>query len=158
MEKFKYKAKNPEGKLIEGLVEARDIKQAAQTLRENRLLVIDLRPYKAKVDILASIPLFQRVSRDDVVNFTRQLATMMTAGLQLTDALSLLESQAKPAMRRVLTSVHKDIEGGESLWSSLSKHPHVFSDFFINMVSAGDESGKLTHMFSYLADYLERQY
>src|SRR3989344_603894 len=157
MERFQYKSKSKEGKLVKGKVEARDIKQAAAVLRERDLVVVDLRAVgrQIKIDFLSNF--FHRVKFVDVVNVTRQLSTMIAAGLPLTDALSLLESQVSPNMQAIVSEVLRDVEGGKPLGDSLDKHPKVFNTVYVSLVRAGEAAGKLDEMLLRLADNLEKE-
>lgn len=156
MKKFSYRAKDKKGKTVEGLVEAIDNKGAARILRERQLLVIELKEKKTGFRLANFLPFLEKVNKDDLVNFTRQLATMINAGLPLTDALSILRLQAKSALSKILESVLKDVEGGETLARSLSKHPDVFPEIYIALVRSGESAGALDTILLRLADNLER--
>lgn len=157
MERFQYRAKSKEGKLHKGKIEARDIKQAASILRERDLVVVGLRPARRviKLDFLSSI--FRRVKFVEIVNFTRQMSTMITAGLPLTEALALLETQSSTSLQPIVSQVLRDIEGGKPLGDGLEKHPKVFSSVYVALVRAGEAAGKLDEMLKRLADNLEKE-
>lgn len=99
------------------------------------------------------------VKMSDVVIMSRQIATLFEAQVSALKAFNLIatNTESKPLVK-VLGNVSEDIKSGVSISMALSKYPAVFSDFYVNMVKAGEESGKLTQTFSYLADYLDRQY
>jgi len=157
MEKFEYKAKDKEGKTLKGIVEAPDEKQAVKTLRERGLLVIALRVKREKIADAIKKILFRKVSLTDKVNFTRQLATMITAGLKLTEALEILETQTSSGMKKIIEEIRKDIEGGKDLSSSLEKHPEVFDQIYIASIRAGEAAGFLEKVLNRLADNLEKR-
>jgi type IV pilus assembly protein PilC len=157
MEKFKYKAKTSQGKTIEGLVEAVDQKQAVKILQGKNLLIISLTPKGKDLLTTTRAGIFGRIKFADKVNFTRQLATMISAGLLLTDALTILENQASPAMSRLVGEILKDVESGGSLSKALEKHPQVFDQVFIALVRAGEEAGILDNILNRLAENLEKQ-
>lgn len=95
----------------------------------------------------------------DIVIMSRQISTLFEAQVSALKAFNLLATNTEnPALVKVLNNVSEDIQTGLSISLSLAKHPEVFSDFYVNMVKSGEESGKLTQVFSYLADYLDRQY
>lgn len=156
MEKFKYKAKNKEGKTVEGLVEATNPTQAAKILRERGLLVISL---TAKSEALMTQLKrgLGRVGVQDKVNFTRQLSTMINAGLTITEALSILELQANPAMGKIISEILRDVETGANLADALEKHPKVFDQIYIALIRAGEAAGVLDKVLLRLADNLEKQ-
>lgn len=156
MERFEYKAKNKEGSTVKGIVEAKDEKEAVKILHERNFIIISLFPKKES--FLTGIKgTFSRVSITDKVHFTRQLATMINAGLRVTEALEILESQSSPGMRKIVREILRDVEGGGSLSSSLEKYPSVFDPIYITSIRAGEASGVLEKVLSRLADNLEKQ-
>lgn len=156
MKKFNYKAKDKKGKTAIGIVEAGDEKQAARILQEKGFLVISISPFKKS--LVAQVgPLIGRISTTDLVNFTRQLSTMVTAGLQLTVSLDILEAQAKPAMAKIVTEIRREVESGGTLAGAMEKHPQAFDQVYIALVRAGEAAGSLDKVLSRLADNLERK-
>ncbi|KPJ70455.1 hypothetical protein AMJ51_01845 [Microgenomates bacterium DG_75] len=156
MKKFNYRAKDKEGKTVKGIVEARDEKQAARILQEKGFLVISITPFKKS--LLAQVgPILGRISTSDLVNFTRQLSTMVTAGLQLTTALDILEHQAKPTMAKVVANIRLEVEGGGTLAKAMEKHPQVFDQVYVALIKSGEASGSLDKVLSRLADNLEKR-
>lgn len=156
MIKFFYNARTAEGKKIRGLVEARNEKGAASVLRSKGLVVVGLKE-KGQGFLSNLLIIFQRVSSNDVVDFTRQLATMVSAGLPLTQALEGLHDQAKPAFAKVLAEVLNDVRGGSSLHEALSKHSGVFPKIYLALVKSGETGGMLDEVLKKLADNLEKQ-
>jgi len=156
MKKFNYKAKDKEGKTIKGVVEARDEKQAAKILQEKGFLVISITPFRKS--LLAQVgPIIGRVTTTDLVNFTRQLSTMVTAGLQLTKALDILEAQSRPAMVKVVAEIRREVESGGTLAKAMEKHPHIFDQVYVSLVRSGEASGSLDKVLARLADNLEKR-
>ena len=95
----------------------------------------------------------------DVVILSRQMSTLFEANVSALKAFTMLASNAEnKLLRKKLATVTDDIQSGSQISAALAKHPDVFSDFYVNMVKAGEESGKLNQIFGYLADYLDRQY
>ncbi len=157
MEKFKYKAKDSLGKTIEGFVEALDQKKAAKILQNKKLLVIYLFPVGKNLLTEAKATFFSRITEADKINFTRQLATMVTAGLKLTEALAILEVQATPAMAKLVAEILRGVEAGGSLSQTLEKHPDIFDPVYISLVRAGEAAGILDNVLNRLAENLEKQ-
>lgn len=152
---FKYNAKNEHGETVKGKVEARNQAQAASVLRTRGLLVVSVQPFTE--DSFATLKnLTSGVRFDDVVNMTRQMATMITAGLPLTEALSILSQQSKPAMAQLIGDLQRDIEGGSSFAKALEKHPKVFSRVYVQLVRAGETGGILDTILQRLADNMEK--
>lgn len=153
---FKYTAKNKFGETVAGKVESRTIEQAASLLSSRGLLIIKLNPLIE--DSFAFIKkMFGGVNFDDVVNFTRQLATMITAGLPLAGALSILVRDGKPEVTQMMAVILQDVEGGNSFADSLSKHKKTFSRLYIQLVHAGETGGVLDTVLERLADNMEKE-
>lgn len=153
---FKYSAKNKFGETVSGKVESRSIDQAASLLTSRGLLVIKLSPLSE--DSLAIVKkLFGGVKFDDVVNFTRQLSTMITAGLPLAGALSILVRDGKPEVTRMMSVILQDVEGGNAFADALSKHKKIFSRLYIQLVRAGETGGVLDTVLERLADNMEKE-
>ena len=152
---FNYKAKNEHGETVNGKVEARDVHQASQVLRSRQLIVISVT--KQGESLFGSLnKQLMGVNEDDIVNFTRQLSTMVTAGLSLNEALHILNQQSKPAMMSLIEELLRDVEGGSTFAQALDKHPKVFLRIYIQLVRAGETAGVLDEMLARLADNLEK--
>jgi len=158
MATFTYKARTNDGKTAHGLVEAPSGTEAARLLRERKLFVVSLREEKERMSVSALLRRFQKVGFTDVVNFTRQLSTMVVAGLSLPESLTILRSQASnPLFSQVLLDVEHQIVSGGNLADSLSKYPDYFSPIYVALVRAGETSGNLDQVLSRLAETLETQ-
>ena len=156
--KFLYKARNKEGLIKGGMVVASDQSRAEQLLTENNLIIISLE--EQTDSILDKInPFGHNVTRKDLVLFSRQLSTLISARVPILQSLRILQDQIT---QKYLLSVIRDliasIENGESLSLALSKHPNVFNDVYISLVKSGEASGSLDKSFSYLADQMEKDY
>ena len=152
---FNYKAKNEHGETVKGKVEAQNAAQAASVLRARNLLVIQVVASNEASPLSLQV-LFGGVKQDDVVNMTRQLSTMITAGLPLTQGLSILEQQSKPALSKLLGELKTAIEGGSTFADALSKHEKVFSRVYIQLVRAGEAGGVLDEVLQRLAENMEK--
>lgn len=140
------------------MVIAADQARAEQLLTENNLVIISLE--EQRENILNKInPFGRRVDYKDLVMFSRQLSTLISARVPILQSLRILEDQIT---HRYLLAVTRDliasIENGESLSLALSKHPDVFGDVYISLVKSGEVSGSLDKSFAYLADQLEKDY
>ena len=156
MQLFSYRAKNQQSQTVKGQVEARDAAAAASLLRRQKLIIISIHPVQ-KSPLVSTLAILRRVRLDDTVLFTRQLSTMVAAGLPITDALRILELQARPAMAQVVSQILTDVEGGGSLSQSLEKRPKVFSKTYVSLVRAGESAGILDNILNRLADTMEKQ-
>ncbi|KKT76173.1 MAG: hypothetical protein UW86_C0001G0039 [Microgenomates group bacterium GW2011_GWA1_Microgenomates_45_10] len=157
MTRFRYQARDTNGKLYKGIVESQDKHQAARILREKDLYPVGLKDESGGPFQKANEALTRRVKFGDLVLFTRQLSTMFTAGLQLTDALSLLRRQLSSRFGEVIADLQTSIEGGSSLSDAMAKHGDVFTSVYIALVKTGESSGLLDEVLTRLADNLEKE-
>jgi len=154
MPAYQYTAKSKEGKTLTGILEGASETEVAESLHTRDLIVVSVEPAKRKsIKSAAS----RKVKTDDLVVFTRQLATMIDAGVPLVSSLSILAEQAESeGLKNVVSAVRQDIEAGMNFCDALGKHPAVFSGLFINMARAGETSGMLDEVLDRLAAYLEK--
>jgi type IV pilus assembly protein PilC len=154
---FKYHARNNTGVDKNGEIESNDAHEAAGVIRRQGLVVISISP-KSPETITFFQKFFNRVSSDEVVNFTRQIATMIEAGLVLSEAVDILsEQQSKKRFKEVLEEISADLKGGLSFAASLSRYPDIFHALYVNLVKAGEASGKLDEVLNRMADTLEKE-
>jgi type II secretory pathway component PulF len=156
MEKFDYLAINKDKKKVKGIVEALSQTQAISILRTKGLFVVRLNKIEVLPAWLAWFNRFQRVKKQDVVHFTRQLATMIKAGLPLTTALSILKYQSNLAMAKVVDEVLREVEGGGSLSKAMSKFSRIFDPVYLSLIQSGEAAGVLEKVLLRLADNLEK--
>lgn len=155
---YTYKARNQDGSVVSGLVEAPSQQSAAKLLREKKLLVTEIAEQQKRFNLDSMFARFQRASFADVVNFTRQLSTMVTAGLSLPDSLAILRKQStNTRFTSVLLEIEHQIAGGSNLADALKKHENLFSPIYIALVRAGESSGSLDEVLNRMADSLESQ-
>jgi len=153
---FTYTATTSDGKNQDGKVEAQSKDLAVSALQRRGLIILNIKSRDKKE--WYNLTLFERVSPKDVVILFRQLATLFEAKVPVLDSMRLLANEAvSPKLQSILTEVADDIQGGSAISKAFEKHPSVFSNFHVNMILSGEESGKLSETFVYLADYLERQ-
>ncbi|MES2223929.1 MAG: type II secretion system F family protein [Patescibacteria group bacterium] len=156
---FNYKALDPQGQEQSGSVEALNNDIAISSIQRRGLVIVEIHAAETSKGIGMRIKWFERVSNKDVVILSRQIATLFAAQVSALRVFRLLggESENK-VLGEKIGEVADDIQSGSSISKALSKHPKVFSSFYVNMVKAGEESGKLDQTFLYLADYLDRNY
>lgn len=156
--KLHYKAVTQQGKILTGIVEANDIKNAAQFLRSKELFPITI-TRKEKSKLLNILPFFSnKVTRKDIILFTRQLSLMLVAGLTLVKSLDILKSQASSEpMKELVDGIITDIQEGSSFSTSIAKYPDVFYPVYISIVSASEGSGLLDKSLTRLSYSLEKQ-
>ncbi|PIR82630.1 hypothetical protein COU20_01570 [Candidatus Kaiserbacteria bacterium CG10_big_fil_rev_8_21_14_0_10_59_10] len=156
---FSYTAVDAEGAERRGTIDAGSIDLAISALQHRGLTISDIDPAESKSIFTERLAIFERVKNSDVVMLSRQITTLFEAQVSALRAFRLLAAEARtPLLADKLTEVANDIQGGSTISNALSKHPDVFSSFYVNMVRAGEETGKLDEAFSFLADYLDRNY
>jgi type IV pilus assembly protein PilC len=153
---FNWKGKNSYGDKRKGVIEAPNIEAARAHLKKIRITPSKLKE-KPK-DLLENIAFFKpKVTPKDVVIFTRQLSTMIDAGLPLVQGLEILSNQMEnPTFKKILTQVRLDVEGGTTFADALKKHPKVFDSLFCNMVDAGEVGGILDTILARLSIFMEK--
>jgi type IV pilus assembly protein PilC len=162
MPEFEYLVKDQEGHDVTGVKEATDLNTLVGRLREEGYLIIKIQEAKKKESIFKrefgkKKQRRKRIKIDDLVVFTRQMATLINAGIPLVQSLDLLNDQIEnPSLKTIVGQVKKEIEEGKGLSESLLPHKKVFSQLFISMVRAGESSGNLDGILDRLAAYLEK--
>jgi type IV pilus assembly protein PilC len=159
MPKYIFRAKTPAGKEVSDVVEAASPTEVIEKLRGLKYFVIEVKEQKESFlkNILANIPFLKRkVKSSELTIFSRQLATLVSSGVQLVQGLSILEEQFEsPTFRKIIRAVRLDIEAGVSISEAISKYPDVFSELYVGMVHAGEVGGILDQVLDRLAAYLE---
>jgi type IV pilus assembly protein PilC len=155
---FKYKSIDADGAKKEGEIDAPSRDIAIGGLQRRGLVVISIREEGEKKSIF-EMSFFERVTPKDVVIFSRQIATLFEAQVSALKAFTMLAANSENKLfGSKLTQIGDDLQAGVSISGALAKHPDIFSDFYVNMVKVGEETGKLNQTFLHLADYLDRQY
>lgn len=150
---YKYKAKDKQGFSKDGLTEAESPQALTVSLKKLGYTVMAVKE-QTGVDVSISefIDKIKGISRQDVILFIRQLSVMLGAGISLINSLdSIREHIQNRKLKEILSEVKEDIKGGQSFSNSLKKHPKVFPDLFVNMVVAGEASGKLAEVLVMVA-------
>lgn len=156
---FKYKTISREGKREEGEMEAPSADTVIANLQRRGLIVSSIKEKNEDGDILKKIPFFNRVSNKDIVILSRQMSTLFESQVPALRIFKLIGSEAEnPTLRKHLLEIVDDLQGGASISVALSRHPEIFSNFYVNMIKSGEESGHIDQTFLYLADYLDRNY
>jgi type IV pilus assembly protein PilC len=158
---YNYEAITSTGEKKTGTIETSSKDLAIAAVQRRGLILSSINEDVAKKGFMQQIQFFNTgsVPMKDIVIMSRQMSTLFESQVAALKAFNLLsENTANKTLSRILNEVAEDIKSGVYISVALSKHPKVFSDFYVNMVKSGEESGKLTQTFSYLADYLDRQY
>ena len=161
MAAFVYTALDPKGKEVKGVLEADSIRQIRQQLRDQGLVPLGVDPATEKRAATSGLSLSfgRRLGALDLVLFTRQIATLVAAGLPLEEALSAVAQQAeKSTVRTLVMAVRSKVLEGHSLAQALGEFPSSFNDMYRSTVAAGEHSGNLDLVMNNLADYTERRF
>lgn len=154
MDHYRYVAKTKDAQTINGVVEAASQKDAEVILHQKNLIIVSL---KESQQVSGKKKAAQRVSLDDLVVFSRQLATMIDSGITLVIALDILKGQIENrSFAQIVFRIYQDVESGKSFCDSVAQYPAVFSGFYINMIRAGEASGTLDEVLDRIALYLEK--
>ncbi len=156
---FTYEAITNAGEKKKGTVDASSRDMAISAIQRRGFIVVSINEGEAKKSIMQMTFFEKGIAMKDIVIMSRQISTLFEAQVSALKAFNLLATNTEnKALVKILTNVSDDISSGLSISQSLAKHPEAFSNFYVNMVKAGEESGKLTQTFAYLAEYLDRQY
>ncbi|MEN8199411.1 MAG: type II secretion system inner membrane protein GspF [Thermodesulfobacteriota bacterium] len=160
---YEYKALDQKGKSRKGLIDADSEEKARSKLRNSGKYPVTIRKSEEKAPGsrsrgISTVSLFERIKSDEIHVITRQLATLLGAGIPLTHALaSLIEQSSNPALKRILAQIRDSVNEGSTLTSALAQHPKLFSNIYVNMVRSGEASGSLDIVLERLADFGENQ-
>lgn len=156
---FKYQAINQNGQPEQGDIEAINVEVAISSLQRRGFTLSRIAPAESGSLLSKNISFLNRVSNKDIVMLSRQMSTLFEAQVSALRVFRLLAAESeKPTLRATLNTVADDLQGGGSIAKALARHPKVFSEFYVSMVRAGEEAGKLDQTLAYLADYLDRSY
>src|SRR3990167_1741265 len=156
---FTYTALDAEGNERQGTIDAVNMDIAIAALQRRGLVISGIDPAESKTLLSKRFSFFDRVNNADVVMLSRQITTLFEAQVSALRAFRLLAAEARtPALGEKLTAIGNDLQSGSTISAALARHPDVFSAFYVNMVRAGEETGKLDETFSFLADYLDRNF
>ena len=157
MPEFAYVAVGPDGQRRQGTAVAASEDALAEQLRRKQEYLVEAGPAGREVD-LASVRVLDRVTRRDVIFFTSQLAAVIGAGVNLVDGLADIEAQAvKAPLKAIVADVRRGVERGLSLSSALERHPKAFGDLYVNIVRAGEATGRVDKALDDLVQQLEWQ-
>src|SRR3989440_2056642 len=153
---FSYQARDMSGKIVSGIQDALNEDNAVTSLMSRGLMVLSLQQKAAASKTRKNT---WTVKETDVVLFTRQLSTMIEAGISLIQAMTALYDQCdakrQKSLRNIISDVTTRVQGGETFHESIAKHPRVFNRLFVSMVKAGESGGLLAEIFERLARVLE---
>jgi len=158
MPNYSYKARDGAGKAVTGNMESPSEEKLAEKLRAMGYMPTQIKEAAPELDLNRFGERFKRIRPEDLIMFSVQLANMIDAGLTLIKSLDTISRQIEnKKLRDTVSEVKREVEGGSSFSGALAKHPKVFSKLFVDMVNAGETSGKLNEVLNRLAIYAEQQ-
>jgi type IV pilus assembly protein PilC len=150
---FAYRVRDPLGNTHQGTLEAPSLEDARQQLRREGFQILDLDEADGEEGLFP-----RRVSKNEVIYVTNQLAVMVDTGITLSAALSgIVDQQSNPSLRKVLADLKASVEGGENFSGALARWPKLFDRTFVALVKAGEATGTLGSMLERVADYLRKE-
>jgi type IV pilus assembly protein PilC len=153
---FKYTASTAEGSLVNGIVEAESETSAEEILWKSGLTIIDLKKGLKLPPLHEMLPSLFGVKRRDVIVFSRNLASLLDAGIPIFRALTIQSRFGRTSFRAVLREVMKDLEKGSRFSEACAKYPKVFPNFYVYLLKTGEEVGNLSQVLKDIATYMER--
>lgn len=157
---YKYTVTTTEGERSSGAIDAPGIDIAIQSLQARNFIIVSISPAEGDAwNLNRALTFLNRVKARDIVILSRQMATLFEAKVPAIESFKLIAGETQnQKLKKSLSEIIDDVKGGVFISQALAKHPDIFSKFYVNMIRAGEEAGKLGEIFSYLADYLERFY
>jgi type IV pilus assembly protein PilC len=156
---FAYRGLDADGHERSGSVEALSQDVAVATLQRRNLIVSSIEPLVKAKGLNVELSFLNHVSNKEIVILSRQIATLFEAQVSALRIFRLLATEVdNKYLGEIMGQVADDLQGGSPISKALARHPKVFTGFYVNMVRSGEESGKLSETFGYLADYLDRTY
>ena len=158
---FSYRARGSHGDAIDGTIEANGTDAAAASLIESGLTPIDIQPYVENESVAGNLELmlFSKIENEDLIQFCRQMHSLLRAGVPVFRAVTGLATASGNAMlKSTLHEVMDALESGRTLSDALDRHPKIFSNFFVSLVRVGETTGNLEEIFRQLAFYLDRDH
>jgi type IV pilus assembly protein PilC len=156
---FQYEARTADGRTQSGRVEAQNEEAAADILQGHKLLIVALESAASNPFYTRRIGFFDRVGGKDIAVFSRQLSVLFEADVPLISSLyTLAEQTSNHHLREAILEIATNVDGGAPFSDSLAQYPDIFSNFYVQMVKAGEASGKLDEVLGFLAVHAERDY
>ncbi|MFC1893586.1 type II secretion system F family protein [Chloroflexota bacterium] len=155
---YKYSAQTVGGEIVDGVLEADSLERAEELLWRSNLAIVSLKKQLRFPSLAEALPSLFGVKRGDVVNFSRDLSTMLNAGLPMLRSLDIIYRQAKkPTLKSMLRTIIQDLEKGSTFSEACSKHSTVFPPLFIRLVRVGEEVGSLSAVLEQLSTHMARE-
>ncbi|MFA6096465.1 MAG: type II secretion system F family protein [Candidatus Paceibacterota bacterium] len=156
--KFQFKAITISGNQQEGKIEATTQEKAIEILQRHKLVIVSIKPVREYLSLGKMFSFLHKVKREKIIMFSKELAVMLESGIPLVEALRILYGQEENEyFKEQIYSIASKVDDGMPFSSALAESPNLFSDFYINIVRAGEASGKLQETFVHLSTYMDKQ-
>jgi len=158
MRNYTYRARNLTGRIVEGTIPANDQNAAYEQLTKDKLIPVEIHPAIASTENAMSRLFFERIRDEDVILFTRQLSTMLKAGIPVVQTIEILRDQIEnKRFKQILTGVSRTLTAGSRLSEAMSEYPRVFAREYVSIVVSGETGGDLVKALSSIAQWMERE-
>lgn len=158
MPTYIYKARDTSGKLVKGIMEAIGREELVEKLHKMGFMATRVKEALPGVNIESIFGKVKRISTEDMIVFNVQLSNMINAGISILASLDTLQKQVEnKKLKEIIGDISREIESGDSFSQALSRHPATFSRLFVNMVKAGEASGKLDIVLTRFSEFVEHQ-
>ena len=154
---YRYVALTSQERLVKGTIHAANEAVAGHLLTEKGLKPVSLEPLVSKLSLEQLLPTFFGIKSQEVVSFSRQLATLLESGITLLSALELIHQQSSRAFKKVITTIMSDLRTGVTFSEALAKHPQVFNEIYCKTITTAERAGKLEVILRQVADYEEKR-
>ena len=155
---FRYEAQKVSGETIKGVIEADSLARAEELLWRSNLSIINIKKQLSMFSLRQAMPSLFGVKRKDVINFSRDLSTMLNAGLPMLRSLDILYRQTKKvALKQVLRTIIQDLERGSTFSEACAKHKDVFPPLFTRLIRVGEEVGSLSSVMEQLSTHMAKE-
>lgn len=158
MVEFSYKVRSPNGSIMEGVIEAAEQRAAVDKLRGQKYIILEINEARKSFfnQLFKGFGFKAKIKSKHLVLFSRQLSTLVSAGVPIVQGLTILCEQIEDkGFKEVVSKIQEDIETGQAIADSLKKHPHAFSELYVAMIRAGELGGILDVILERLSAYLE---
>ena len=158
MRNYTYRARNLTGRIVEGTIGANDQDAAYEQLTKDKLIPVEIRPATASAENAMACLFFERIRDEDVILFTRQLGTMLKAGIPIVQTIEILRDQVEnKRFKQVLAGVSRSLTAGSRLSEAMAEYPKVFAREYVSIVVSGESGGDLVKALSSIAQWMERE-
>lgn len=158
MRNYTYRARNLTDRIVEGTIRASDQNAAYEQLTKDKLVPVEIRPVTASAENTVASLFFERIRDEDVIMFTRQMSTMLKAGIPIVQTIEILRDQIEnKRFKQILVDISRTLTAGSRLSEAMAEYPRVFGREYVSIVVAGESGGDLVKALASIAQWMERE-